>query len=176
MALRKTPLRRKSKKKRVVDKTRTKRGYTPPDWFQKIKLGGHGNNVAQKRFWRVISCFVRQRDFNKYGKCVSCDEKLDKWQSGDAAHFKRYTVCNSYFKFHPDNIALSCKNCNRNDDGVVGHAFGQELIRRYGKKHLDWIEKENLEYRGKKLEVPRIVEIVEKLLEDNPWFDIKTTY
>ena len=59
---------------------------------------------------------------------------------------------------------------------MVGHAFGQELIRRYGKKHLDWIEKENLEYRGKKLEVPRIVEIVEKLLEDNPWFDIKTTY
>ena len=38
------------------------------------------------------------------------------------------------------------------------------------------IEEENLEYRGKKLEVPRIVEIVEKLLEDNPWFDIKTTY
>lgn len=177
MALRKTPLRRKSTKKRVIDKSRTKVAYRPPDWFMKIKLGSHGNNAAQKRFWRVISCFVRQRDFREQkGCCVSCEKQLSRWQDGDAAHFKRYAVCNSYFKFNPDNIALSCKNCNKNDDGVVGHAFGEELKRRYGNKHLLWIEEENLKQKNKKIETPKIVEEIEKLLEENPWFDIKTTY
>lgn len=175
--LRRTPLRRKSDKKRVVDKTRTRVAYKAPAWFTKIKLGSHGNNVAQKRYWRFISCFVRQRDFrDQKGCCVSCPSILKRWQDGDAAHFKRYSVCNSYFKFNPDNIALSCKNCNRNDDGVVGHAFGEELKRRYGKDHLEWIEEENNKFRGKKLETHKIVEEIEKLMAENPWFDIKTTY
>ena len=175
--LKRTPLKKKSTKKRVVDKSRTKKVYKAPSWFMKIKLGSHGNNPAQKRYWRFISCFVRQRDFrDQKGYCVSCDNQLGRWQDGDAAHFKRYSVCNSYFKFHPDNIALSCKNCNRNDDGVVGHAFGEELKRRHGKDHLEWIEEENLKYRGKKLETHKIVEKIEELMEENPWFDIKTTY
>lgn len=175
--LRKTPLKQKSSKKRVVHKSRTKTVYKPPAWFTKIKPGSHGNTPTQKRFWRVISCFVRQRDFiEQKGCCVSCDTTLQRWQDGDAAHFKRFSVCNSYFKFNPDNVALSCKNCNRNDDGVVGHAFGEELKRRYGRDHLDWIEEENLKYKGIKLETHKIVEEVERLLVENPWFDIKTTY
>lgn len=176
MALRRTPLRRKSLKKRKVDKSRTKKVYRPPAWFSKIKQGSHGNNSAQKKYWRVMSCFVRQRDHNKYKKCVSCPTVYGHWMDYDAAHFKRYSVCNSYFKFHPLNLAASCKNCNRLDDGVVGHAFGEELKRRYGPDHLNWIEEENLKYRGMKLETHKIVEEIEKLLEENPWFDIKTTY
>lgn len=176
MALRKTRLRSKSKKKRVIDKSRTKQAYKPPAWFGKIKPGAHGNNTAQKKYWRVISCFVRQRDHRKYGKCVSCPTKYKRWQDYDAAHFKRYSLCNSYFKFHPLNIAASCKNCNRNDDGVVGHAFGEELKKRHGKQHLNWIDKTNEAYRGQKLETHEIVTKIEELLQDNKWFKIETTF
>lgn len=172
---RKTPLKRKSTKKKKKTKVENK-GFKSPPWFTKIKLGSHGNNVFQKRYWRVVSCIVRQRDHFEHGKCVSCPAVYKRWQDYDAAHFKRYAVCNSYFKFDPLNIAASCKACNRNDDGVVGHAFGEELKRRYGQGHLEWIEEENARMRGKKMENHEIVERVEKLLDDNPWFDITTTY
>lgn len=163
----KTPLKtnKKAPKKRVTPKTRQK-GYVVPKWFKSLPLGSHGNTPAQKKYWKVVSDFVRQRDWNKYGYCVSCKTKILDWKDGDAAHFKRYSVCNSYFKFHPDNIALSCKNCNRNDDGVVGHAFGEELIKRYGKRHLVWIEEENAKYRGVKIENWQIIEKVKELRPD----------
>lgn len=185
--MKRTPLKRKSSLKARTPLKRSKspakaskgtkatkvpnKGYKPPSWFMSIPLGSHGNNPTQKRYWKVISNFVRQRDFNKYnGRCVSCKVKLERWQDGDAAHFKKYSVCNSYFKFHPDNIALSCKMCNQREDGVVGYNFGKELERRYGDKHIAWIEKENEKYRGQKLENHEIVARVEKLLEENPWF------
>jgi len=168
-----TPLKAKTplKSRKLASKRKTKKkGYIVPPWFKSIPTGSHGNTPTQKRYWKVISNYVRQRDFNKYGKCVSCHRHMETWQEGDAAHFRRYSTCNSYFKFHPDNIALSCKNCNRNDDGVVGHSFGETLKKRYGDKHLKWIEKENLKHRGQKLEDHVIVEIVEKLLDENEWF------
>lgn len=169
------PMKRTALKARVAVKrpkrpTVKRKGYQVPKWFKSIPAGSHGNTPTQKKFWKVISNFTRQRDFNKYGTCVSCPRHIDSWQSGDAAHFKRYSVCNSYFKFNPDNIALSCKNCNRNDDGVVGHNFGETLKKRYGDKHLIWIEKQNLKHRGEKLDDQTIVEIVEKLLDENEWF------
>jgi hypothetical protein len=169
----KSSLSRKKPAKRKNSPSKTKPiDRTPiPKWFQSIKPGAHGNTPTQKRYWKLISDFVRQRDFNKYnGKCVSCKIHLQHWKDGDAAHFKRYSVCNSYFKFNPANIALSCKGCNRNDDGVVGHHFGKSLEKRYGKDHIDWIEKENKKYQGMKIENAELIRLAEKLVEDNPWF------
>lgn len=166
---------RVAKKKRATGTTAPRKTiskcYQIPPWFKSIPIGSHGNSPTQKRYWKVISDFVRQRDFQKYkGKCVSCAKRLEQWQDGQAAHYRRYATCNSYFKFHPDNIALSCSYCNQNEDGVIGHSFGEELKRRYGEKHLDWIEKENNKWRGVKLEDYIIVERVEKLLEENSWY------
>jgi hypothetical protein len=158
-------------KRLTAPKNGISKGYQIPQWFRSIPLGSHGNSPTQKRYWKVISDFVRQRDFNKYkGRCVSCGKRLEQWQDGQGAHYRRYATCNSYFKFHPDNVALSCAYCNQNEDGVIGHAFAEELKRRYGEKHLDWIEKENNKWRGVKLEDHIMVERVEKLLEENPWF------
>lgn len=161
-----------AKPKKTIKSTKSpQKGFKVPKWFMSIPVGSHGSNPVQKRYWKVISNFVRQRDFEKYnGKCVSCSARLERWQDGDAAHFKRYSVCNSYFKYNEKNIALSCKHCNHNDDGVVGYNFGQTLIKRYDKNHIAWIEKENLKWRGVKLENYEIVERVEKLMEENPWF------
>jgi len=147
------------------------KGYKVPGWFKSIPLGSHGSNPTQKRYWKVVSNLVRQRDFKKYkGKCVSCFRRLERWEDGQCAHYRRYATCNSYFKWEIKNLALSCSYCNQNEDGVIGYAFGEELKRRYGDKHLDWIEKENKKYHGMKLEDHEIVSRVEKLLEENPWF------
>jgi hypothetical protein len=154
----------KSKKK-----TRQK-GYQVPKWFTSIPLGSHGNNPTQKRYWKVTSDFVRQRDHRKYGKCVSCHKHMETWQEGDCGHYRAWSICNSWFKYDLTNLALQCKGCNRLSDGVVGHKFGETLKKRHGQHHLKWIEATNLQCRGMKMEKWEIVEKVEKLIEDNPWF------
>jgi len=149
-------------------KSKPKKGqYVAPKWFTRLKPGSHGNTPAQKKYWKVISDTYREADFNKYGgKCVSCGKVLEDWRDGDLAHFKRYSVCNSWFKFQRENLALSCKGCNRNDDGIVGHAFGEELKRRYHTGIIEWIEATNEAFRGQKMEVWEIVDKVEKLRPD----------
>lgn len=152
--------------KKIKRKTR-KEGYQAPKWFTRLKPGSHGSNAAQKKYWKVISDTYREEDWIKYnGRCVSCPKILEHWKDGDLAHFKRYSVCNSWFKYERKNLALSCKNCNRNDDGIVGHAFGEELKRRWGDDVIDWIETENLKYRGQKLETHEIVQRVAELRPD----------
>ncbi len=149
----------KSKKNKVKNN-----GYKPPKWFMSIPYGSHGNTPTQKRLWWVISQKYREDDFKKYrGKCVSCDRVLADWKDGDLAHFKKYSVCNSWFKFERKNLALSCKKCNSRDDGVVGHAFGEELKRRYGAYIIDWIQKTNICFHGQKIEDWKIVEMVERI-------------
>lgn len=141
------------------------KGYKPPQWFRDIVPGSHGNTPAQKRLWRVVSEKVRKEDFKKYGgKCVSCPAILPRWQDGQCAHFKRYSVCNAWFKYELKNLALSCPGCNQNDDGVVGHAFGEELKRRHGPDIIEWINAENEKYRGQKMEVWEIVAKAAELL------------
>lgn len=67
--------------------------------------------------------------------------------------------------------------CNHRDDGVVGHAYGEELKRRHGDDIIEWIEKENAKYHGKKLETIKIVEmareavdLMDKLPEQPPYW------
>lgn len=143
------------------------KGYKPPKWFTSIPLGSHGNNPAQKKYWKVVSETYRKEDFEKHnGKCVSCPAHLERWQDGQLAHFKAWSVCNAWFKYERKNLALSCPNCNRLSDGVIGHNFSQELKRRHGEDITDWIEAENLKYRSQKMEVWQIVEKVSQLRPD----------
>lgn len=163
----KTPL-GASKRKKTPTSTKTpKKGYQVPKWFKSLPLGSHGSSPAQKKLWKVISDTYRKEDWEKYnGKCVSCETRLERWQDGQLAHFKAWSVCNSWFKFERKNLALSCPNCNRLSDGMVGLKFAQELQRRHGHDILEWIEIENLKYRGQKLEVSICVDNVAQLRPD----------
>ena len=158
-----TPLKRSTmpqvkSKVKVATKTPNK-GYKPPKWFTSIPLGSHGSSPAQKKYWKVVSDTYRKEDFEKYnGKCVSCETRLERWQDGQLAHFKAWSVCNSWFKYERKNLALSCPNCNRLSDGVVGFNFSEELKRRHGQDILGWIETENLKYKSQKMEVWELVE------------------
>ena len=157
----KKPVGAKNKPKKTVVK-----GYIVPKWYSKLKPGSHGSTPTQKKYWKVLSDTYRKADWEKYGTCVSCHKHIEHWQDGDLAHFKRYSVCNSWFKFQRENMALSCKNCNRNDDGVVGHTFGEELKRRHHKGILEWIEATNLTFKGQKMQEWEIVEKVANLRPD----------
>lgn len=141
------------------------KGYKPPKWFTSLKPGSHGSTPTQKKYWKVVSDTYRKEDFERYGgKCVSCPARLERWEDGQLAHYKAWSVCNAWFKYERKNLALSCSNCNRLSDGIVGHNFGEELKRRHGDKILDWIQSENEKYRGQKMEVWEIVERVTGLL------------
>jgi len=166
----KTPLRAsKINPKPIKAKKASKspnKGYEVPKWFSRLKPGSHGSTPTQKKFWKVLSDTYRKADWEEYGTCVSCHKHIEHWQDGDLAHFKRYSLCNSWFKFQRENMALSCKNCNRNDDGVVGHSFGEELKRRHHKGILEWIEATNLSFKGQQMQQWEIVETVARIRPD----------
>jgi hypothetical protein len=159
-------LRSKSPAKRFKRASPTK-GYKPPQWFSEIKPGGHGNTPAQKRLWRIVSEYVRERDFKLYGKCVSCDHRFTHWKQGHAGHYLPYSICHSWYKFDPENIALQCEACNMGlmrSGAHIGHEMGEELKRRHGPGILEQIARDNLSYRGQKMEVWQIVAKVEEIV------------
>lgn len=143
------------------------KGYVSPSWFSDIKPGSHGSTPALKRLWRIVSTVVRERDFERYGKCVSCPTRFTNWREGHAGHYLPYSICHSWFKFDITNIALQCKSCNMSltrSGAHVGHAMGEELKRRHGVDVLEWIKTNNERYRGQKMEVWEIVAKVEELV------------
>lgn len=161
--MKRTPLRRKSLKKKVVKKL-PKKGYQEPKWFKAIKPGAHGQTPAQKRLWRVVSEKYRQDDWNTHGPyCVSCGGYLEDWRSGQLAHYKAWANCHGWFKFERKNLALSCGRCNKINDGFVAEKFRQELRRRYGDNVIDWIQQENLRHQGEKLETWALVDYAAKV-------------
>lgn len=164
---RRTPLRAK---KKTTKKRKTKR-YQAPKWFTKLPTGSHGSTPAQKRLWKVVSDLVRERDWHKYqGRCVSCGTYIPDWKAGDAGHWIPWSTCNSWFKFDQMNVALQCKGCNiglaRKSRADIGHAFGEELNRRYGIGTTDYLREVNKTYVSKKLEDHQCVDYVARLRPD----------
>lgn len=119
-------------------------------WIKAIPPAtGHGSGNLQKRLWRLVSDFVRIRDFYLYkGACVATGRVIGHWNMGDAGHFRPYSICRGMFKFDERNIFLQSKRSNgfgEYDDWI---AFEDEVVRRtsYTKAALDKI---NLGYELK---------------------------
>lgn len=137
-----------------------------------IPPGGHGSTPIQKRLWRVVSDYVRQRDYERYqGRCVSCGAVFGHWRDAQAGHYLPFSVCHSWYKFSPENIHAQCHGCNMGlyrSGAHIGHAMGEELKRRYGPDILTTIIANNEKFRGKKMEVWEIVAFAEKLVRLSP--------
>jgi hypothetical protein len=138
--------------------------YQVPKWFKSLPQGSHGATPSQKKAWKVVSDFVRQRDWEKYKRCVSCGTYLESWQKGQAGHYRAWSLCNGIFKYDLRNVALQCAACNYHSDGKIGHTFAEELKRRYGDNILDELNDEDRKHRGKKVEEWQLVEMCAKLL------------
>lgn len=150
--------------------------WTPPKWLNKIPFGSHGSNPVQKKVWKLTSDYVRIRDWMKYKKCVSCSKSLQNWNDGDAAHYLAWTICNSLFKYEPDNLALSCKYCNNSPSGDVGYRFALELQQRHGEGILERLGTENTTWHGEKLDSIELVEFATGLLDKMKDWEIKPDY
>ena len=160
---RKTPIHRAKRPKTPLESKIINKGYKVPSWFNSIKPGSHGNTPAQKRLWRVVAEDLKQREWEEYPNCRGCGKPLNHWNEGHAAHFKRFSLCNSWFKFEAKNLCLTCPACNFIDDGPVYYAIGEYLTEKYGPDHLQWIETENAKYRGVKMQTWDIVKKVEEI-------------
>jgi hypothetical protein len=165
---RRTPLRNTRKSSKNRPRKLATKGYVVPAWFMKIKPGTHGSTPAQKRLWKVVSDYVRQRDFELYGDCVSCGEPFQRWNDAQAGHWLPFSLCNAIYKFDPTfNIAAQCMACNSNlrrSGAHIGHAMGEELKRRFGPDILTTILTDNRAFHGMKLHDYMCVDFAEKLL------------
>jgi len=158
--------------------------YKEPKWVKSIpKSSAHGTGDLQKRLWRVVSDYVRIRDWYKYGGCcVATGVYIPHWSEGQAGHFKAYAVCNGMFKFDERNIHLQTANSNyfgdKKGDKAQGYYFGEELKKRYGKNFIEELEKENRKHISEKMDntivldkIIYILELMKSLPEQPDYFD-----
>jgi len=88
----------------------------------------------------AFNAYIRERD--KDQPCISCGSmRNDNYLTGsnwDAGHYRSRAACPE-LRFHEDNFFKQCVACNRDKSGnVVDMRLG--ILKRIGKKRLDWIE------------------------------------
>ena len=138
--------------------------YTPPKWLGPIPQGAHGSNIVQKKYWKLVSDYVRIRDFETYGTCIACGMRkpLERLQAG---HYKSWASCRGYSKWDVLNIFGECDYCNTGfNSNEVGAKFRDNIIKRYGQERMDYIEALS-SYPTEKMEDHVIVEKMKDVLE-----------
>jgi len=80
--------------------------------------------------WYYFSLFVRQRDVEKYGTCISCGGPLN-WENAHAGHFMPADDCGRDLLFDEVNVNGECKHCN-GFDGAHLLGYAENLDKRYG--------------------------------------------
>lgn len=167
-------LQEKRKKKAISAKIKgvkklSKKGYYKElldenKWINKIPFGSHGSSPLQKRLWKLVTDYVRIRDF-KLG-CISCGKKTEHWSELQGGHYRPYTKCKGYTKFDYRNVFAQCAYCNSrmNDDKFEGgRIFAENIIKRYGQERLDLI---NSFTTGSpvKIEIPKLIEMAQEMM------------
>jgi len=110
-------------------------------FISKIPQGTHGSNKYQKKLWKIVSDYVRIRDWYDYGNCIACSQKILHWQNGQAGHYRAWSVCRGYTKFDDVNIFLECASCNTGyDSNAIGVNFKNGIIKKYGKDRLEILD------------------------------------
>lgn len=81
-------------------------------------------------YWYFFSLFIRKRDVEKYGTCISCGRQITI-ETCDAGHFMPAADCGRDLLFDERNVNAECSQCNAWDEThLLGYAEG--LDRRYG--------------------------------------------
>jgi len=81
-------------------------------------------------YWYYFSLFVRQRDVEKYGKCISCNRPITV-ETSQAGHFMPAADCGRDLLFDEINVNAECNHCNAWDSThLLGYA--ENLDKRYG--------------------------------------------
>lgn len=159
---------RKIPQKRVIAEYRRtpKKGWQKPSWLGVIPMGSHGSTPVQKKCWKIVSDFVRIKDYHTYGGyCPGCRQfRFQSYKDGHCGHWKSWGASSGYAKYEIRNLLLICPNCNNNENGQIGFNIGSELIMRYGPDNPEYIDMMNLTYHGKKMEDMILVGMIELLM------------
>lgn len=117
--------------------------------------------------WKVLSDYVRMRDFIVYGFCISSGKKIENWNDTDAGHYETMGGHGALVGFSDINIHAQSKDDNAWGGMASGARYRDELVRRYGENIL--VEIENLKRQSVKADdfffIEKIFEIRGKFLE-----------
>ena len=117
------------KKQTKADKLRSWGIETPPFQWSQLR---YKSPYEKGIYWYYFSLYVRHRDVEKYGTCISCDKPITV-KTCQAGHFIAAHGCGRDLLFDPLNVNAECGGCNGKDQN---HLWGYErnLIKRYGKE------------------------------------------
>lgn len=137
-------------------------------WTSPIPLGSHGSKSCslQKKYWKVVSDFVRIRDFYEFGTCIACGKRVNSWKDLQAGHYKSWASCNGFSKWDMNNIFGECAYCNTGFNGnEVGANFKDGILGRYGADRIEYIQNLNKHPIEKITDEFRLIEGIKKTLE-----------
>jgi hypothetical protein len=100
-----------------------------------------GKGGWKSMFWTIFSMYTRKRDYEQYGRCVSCELEPEHWRKWDAGHYVSVTDGNFDTHFDEDNVHGQCKKCNNpkwTPDASI--PFRRKLTERISAKKLDYLE------------------------------------
>lgn len=119
-------------------------GITNPN--MRKKLLRYQNPIEKGIYWYWFSLWVRQRDVEQWGTCISCDKPITV-DTCDAGHFIPAGSCGRDLIFDPLNVNAECGRCNAFDEG---HLFGYErgLAKRYGKESAPLLKDKYFLYKN----------------------------
>ncbi len=136
--LRKTPLRKKSLKTKRKPKVTAKsvlETYGLPENYQKSHLR-YKNPIEKGVYWYWLSLYIRTRDLQKYGTCISCGKQVFSISDLQAGHYAPAGNCGFALLFDESNINAECGRCNGLDEGhLIGYERG--FVERYGQATMD---------------------------------------
>ena len=119
----------------ITDPVKIKAGYS---WLR------YKNPIEKGIYWYYFSIFIRERDVNKYGTCISCGRPITM-ESSDAGHFMPASACGRDLLFDEYNVNAECSHCNAWDDThLLGYRDGLE--KRYGAEVAADLRKRKAEY------------------------------
>lgn len=116
-------------------------------------------------YWYYMSLWIRKRDIERYGVCISCGKPIS-WDNAQAGHFCPASTCGRDLLFDPLNLNAECGYCNAFDSmHLLGYA--KTLDKRYGKGTADSLIKKQNEYKARKAPVKdfKSYEYAEKIKE-----------
>ena len=123
--------------------------------------------VLMREAQTAFNAYVRWRDRQLYGKCISCNSHLSFEHFGgkcDAGHYlSRGSSAGHKLRFHLWNTHAQCVKCNRFKNGAVGD-YRVGLIWRIGHDKVEHLERgeHDVEYTAEYLR--RIKKIFTKKL------------
>ncbi len=115
--------------------------FTSRDW-NRLR---YKNPPEKGIYWYYFSLFIRQRDVEKYGTCISCGRSITV-ETSDAGHFMPAENCGRDLLFDFTNVNAECSHCNAWDGAhLLGYADG--LDARYGQGTAKWLRERRDVYR-----------------------------